>query len=85
VGNFMDGFFRSVVFPFLAILGVVLIVMCTAALFCGCSPHKTVTLDLRGWSCQKYYEYGTTTYIITGKVLVPVYQYHKDCTQYNRN
>lgn len=42
------------------------------------------SLDKNDWSCTKFYEYTTTSYLLAGKVMVPRTVTNKDCIQWTR-
>lgn len=34
------------------------------------------------WGCTNYHEYVTTVYTMSGKVMIPITTFHKDCIQW---
>jgi hypothetical protein len=44
----------------------------------------TVSLNKSEWACTQTQTIPVTTYILSGKVMVPITTYSRSCTQWNR-
>ena len=72
------------------ILGLALAVVLYGFLFaivysvCEEAKSPTFTLGKADWVCTRSHTVTTTTYIMTGKVLVPTTSSHNECDQYQR-
>jgi len=55
------------------------------ALISEAQSPDLATLKKSEWVCAQSHPVTTTTYIMTGKVLVPVTNTHQECDQYNRS
>lgn len=75
------------VVPWIGIVVVVGLCLLLVALPVGCvmaAKSPTFSLQKDEWSCVKTHREPTTTYIQSGKVLVPVTSYHDVCDVYSR-
>lgn len=64
----------------------VLVLSVPILLYCCYQDSKspTFTLSKNEWVCTNEHVYTTMTPVLVGKVMVPMQQVHRDCTQYNK-
>lgn len=81
--RFMSGFLVFV----MAVLVILVLVLIPVVFIRECKDSKKPTFELKKseWVCANEIERTTTVMMMVGKVMVPTFRSHKECTQWSRS
>ena len=89
MSDLMEWVFSKVIMPLVLIF---ILVMFGLLICLGVSefqdwrnPPPTFELKNSEWRCTNVHKYTTTTYVMSGKVMVPLNTHHADCLQWTKN
>lgn len=86
MGNDILDWLTDYILPWVAILAIVFIVLIVPVLIYGAiKSNESPTFELRKdrWRCTASHPVTTTTYVMVGKVLMPISSTHNECDQWS--
>lgn len=79
-----DFFMDKLIMPLVGVVLVALLIFIPYALYTE-SKKPGFELKKDEWHCEQSHTVTTTTFIMSGKTMVPIISSHQECTQWNRN